>query len=213
MLPEKPTKSSKSTNKQQIEKRNLLSSFFITLLIALAYQEMIAPVRESLHTSGINLETLLLMAIFLLTTMRFFVGNQLHLLSESLLKMPGLVWFYDLMAIIIQSVVLTFLGGESSVEANRQTPVNFVQLLILLYIIDVVWIASQWILGKLIPSWRRAFIPWAWAILNSVLVICMVVLGIVVKDVFSRAGIISLFVLNLIGFGVDVVLVDSYDAI
>ena len=45
------------------------------------------------------------------------------------------------------------------------------------------------------------------------LVICMVVLGIVVKDVFSRAGIISLFVLNLIGFGVDVVLVDSYDAI
>ena len=130
MLPEKASKAIKSTKKQHIEKRNLLSSFFITLLIALAYQEMIAPVRESLHTSGIKLETLLIMTIFLLTTMRFFVGNQLHLLSESLLKMPGLVWFYDLMAIIIQSVVLTFLGGESSVEANRQTPVNFVQLLI-----------------------------------------------------------------------------------
>jgi len=112
--------------KQQIEKRNLLSSFFVTLLIALAYQEMIVPVRESVRTSGMTLGTFLLMTIFFVTTMRFFVGNQLHLLSESLVKMPGLVWFYDLMVIIIQSVVLTFLGGVSSVEVNRQTSMDFI---------------------------------------------------------------------------------------
>jgi hypothetical protein len=199
--------------KQQIEKRNLLSSFFVTLLIALAYQEMIVPVGESVRTSGMTLETFLLMTIFFVTTMRFFVGNQLHLLSESLVKMPGLVWFYDLMVIIIQSVVLTFLGGVSSVEVNRQTSVDFIQLLIILYVIDVAWIISQWILGKILPKWRRAFIPWAWAILNSILVICMVALGFFVDDKYSTFGIIILFVLNFIGFIVDVVLVDYYDAL
>jgi len=199
--------------KQQIEKRNLLSSFFVTLLIALAYQEMIVPVRESVRTSGMTLGTFLLMTIFFVTTMRFFVGNQLHLLSESLVKMPGLVWFYDLMVIIIQSVVLTFLGGVSSVEVNRQTSVDFIQLLIILYVIDVAWIISQWILGKILPKWRRAFIPWAWAILNSILVICIVVLGFFVDDKYSTFGIIILFVLNFIGFIVDVVLVDYYDAL
>jgi hypothetical protein len=199
--------------KQQIEKRNLLSSFFVTLLIALAYQEMIVPVRESVRTSGMTLGTFLLMTIFFVTTMRFFVGNQLHLLSESLVKMPGLVWFYDLMVIIIQSVVLTFLGGVSSVEVNRQTSVDFIQLLIILYVIDVAWIISQWILGKILPKWRRAFIPWAWAILNSILVICIVALGFFVDDKYSTFGIIILFVLNFIGFIVDVVLVDYYDAL
>jgi len=199
--------------KQQIEKRNLLSSFFVTLLIALAYQEMIVPVRESVRTSGMTLGTFLLMTIFFVTTMRFFVGNQLHLLSESLVKMPGLVWFYDLMVIIIQSVVLTFLGGVSSVEVNRQTSVDFIQLLIILYVIDVAWIISQWILGKILPKWRRAFIPWAWAILNSILVICIVALGFFVDDKYSTFSIIILFVLNFIGFIVDVVLVDYYDAL
>lgn len=199
--------------KQQIEKRNLLSSFFVTLLIALAYQEMIVPVGESVRTSGMTLETFLLMTIFFVTTMRFFVGNQLHLLSESLVKMPGLVWFYDLMVIIIQSVVLTFLGGVSSVEVNRQTSMDFIQLLIILYVIDVAWIISQWILGKILPKWRRAFIPWAWAILNSILVICIVALGFFVDDKYSTFSIIILFVLNFIGFIVDVVLVDYYDAL
>jgi CDP-diglyceride synthetase len=202
-----------NTKKQQIEKRNLLSPFFITLLIALAYQEMITSVRESVRTSGFTLETFLLMSVFFLTTMRFFVGNQLHLLSESLVTMPGLVWFYDLMIIIIQSVVLTFLGGVSSVEANRQTSVDFVQLLIILYVIDVAWIISQWILGKILPKWRRVFIPWAWGILNSILVICIQAFRFFVNDIYSTFGIVVLFVLNLIGFIVDVVLVDYYDAL
>jgi cation transport ATPase len=202
-----------NTKKQQIEKRNLISSFFVTLLIAIAYQEMITSVRESVRTSGFTLETFLLMSVFFLTTMRFFVGNQLHLLSESLVTMPGLVCFYDLMIIIIQSVVLAFLGGVSSVEANRQTSVDFVQLLIILYVIDVAWIISQWILGKILPKWRRVFIPWAWGILNSILVICIQAFRFFVNDIYSTFGIVVLFVLNLIGFIIDVVLVDYYDTL
>ena len=49
-----------TTKQQQVEKRNLLSSFFITLLIGLAYQEMIPVVRESVRTNGLVLETFLL---------------------------------------------------------------------------------------------------------------------------------------------------------
>jgi hypothetical protein len=198
---------------QQIEKRNLLSSFFITLLIALAYQEMITPVRESVRASGITLGTSLLVAVFFLTTMRFFVGNQLHLLSDSLVRMPGLVWLYDLMVIIIQSVVLVFLGGVSSVEVNRSITIDFVHLLIALYIIDVAWIISQCVLGKIMSPWQREFIPWAWAILNSVLVVCIIMLNFLISDLYSTIGLIWLFVLNLVGFLVDVVLVDYYNAL
>jgi CDP-diglyceride synthetase len=60
-------------NKQQAEKRNLLSSFFITVLIGIAYQEMIAPVRESVRASGITLGTSILMAVFFLTGIRFWL--------------------------------------------------------------------------------------------------------------------------------------------
>jgi len=133
---------------QQAEKRNLLSIFFITLLIGLGYQEMIPVVRESVRTNGLVLETFLLVGIFFFTSIRFFVGNQLHLLSPSLLKMPGLTWLYDLAVIIIQSVVLIFLGGVSAIEVNRKITIGFVDLLITLYVVDVMWIVSQWVIGK-----------------------------------------------------------------
>jgi hypothetical protein len=80
-------------------------------------------------------------------------------------------------------------------------------------VIDVAWIISQWILGKILPKWRRAFIPWAWGILNSILVICIQAFRFFVNDIYSTFGIVVLFVLNLIGFIVDVVLVDYYDAL
>jgi hypothetical protein len=202
-----------TTKQQQVEKRNLLSSFFITLLIGLAYQEMIPVVRESVRTNGLVLETFLLVAIFFFTTIRFFVGNQLHLLGTGLAKMPGLVWLYDLGVIIIQSVALIFLGGVSSLEVNRSISIGFAELLITLYAIDVLWIVSQWAIGKLTKSWKRDFIPWVWGILNTVLIICILLLKAFLSDVYSTLGIVILFAINLIAFIVDVVLVDYFDAL
>lgn len=199
--------------KKQVEKRNLLSSFFVTLLIGLAYQEMIEPVRASVRSYGIKLDTFLLMAIFFMTSMRFFVGNQLHLFSELLASMPGLVWFYDLMVIIVQSVVLIFLGGVSAAEINHKVQIGFVKLLIALYSIDVAWIISQWALGKIFPTWRRSFIPWDWAILNFALIVFILLLDLFVQDLYSVFGITVLFMLNLIAFIIDIILVDYYDAI
>lgn len=199
--------------KQQNEKRNLISSIFVVILIGLAYQEMVAPVRESVKSSGITLGTAILFSVFFLTSVRFFIGNQLHLLSESLLKMKGVVWFYDLMVIITQTTVMVFLGGVASVEMSRTARIGFVELLIVLYSIDVVWIVSQWGLGKVLRHWRRSFIPWAWGILNALLILSMAFLRLVCGDLYSNMGLIGIGILNGIAFIVDIMLVDYYDVL
>lgn len=199
--------------KKQVESRNLLSSFFVTLLIGLAYQEMIPPVRESVRTSGITFSTITLVSIFFFTTIRFFVGNQLHLLSESLAGMSGLVWLYDLMVIIVQCVLLTFMGGEITLSQNQDTKIGFVELLIALYVIDVAWIVSQWGIGKILPKWKRTFIPWVWGGLNTVLVILIFILGHFVKDIYSPFGLSWLLGINFIAFLVDIILIDYHGVI
>lgn len=116
------------------------------------------------------------------------------------------------MVIIAQSVAFIFLGGICSSEANRNAVIGFVEILIAIYVIDVVWIVSQWVIGKLKAEYKREFIPWAWGILNTVLVICLVLLNFIC-DLCSGIGLICLFVLNLVAFVVDVILVDHYEAL
>ena len=201
-------------NAQQIRNKNLLSSFFITLLITSAYGEMTLSIKDAIQTDAFNLEIMFLPAVFFFVSVRFFVGNQLHLLDDSLAKLPGLVWLYDLMVIICQCIILFLLGGLTSAEGNRSVPITFLDLLILLYVIDVLWIVSQWALKKVFRSWNREFIPWAWAILNSVLIGLFFLLDFVFADVISsRIGLISLLLLSVLGFVVDVVLIDYYDVL
>lgn len=199
--------------KKQNERRNFLSSIFVVLLIGLAYQELVTPIRESVRSSGITLGTAILFFVFFLTSMRFFMGNQLHLMSEDLLEMKGEVWLYDLMAIIFQTTIMVFLGGVSSVEASRSAKIGFVELLIFLYAIDVLWILSQWGFGKVLKNWRRSFIPWAWGILNTLLIIGTVLLILVVGDLYSKTGLICLAILNGTAFVIDVMLVDYYEVL
>lgn len=183
------------------------------MLVGIAYAEMVTAVRESVRSSGLTLGTTILFWVFFFTCMRFFVGNQLHLMSENLLKMNGGVWFFDLMFITLQTLVIIFLGGLSSVEANRNSVVDFVDLLIMLYSIDVLWITSQWGLGKISTAWRRTFVPWAWAILNSLLLISILILHLVTRDLFSNTSLIWLGCLSAIGFVVDLILIDYYELI
>src|SRR5438876_5029123 len=89
----------------QAERRNLVSSAFIGLLIALAFGEAVGPVRESVRSFGLTLGTAMLFLAFFLTIMRFFIGAILHLVSPELVTMPGRVWFFDFMVITIESVV------------------------------------------------------------------------------------------------------------
>lgn len=194
------------------ERRNFLSSFLITLLIGMAFQEMMSVVKESVQQGGINPQTLLLPLTFFCVSMRFFIGNQLHLLSDSFARVVGSVWVYDLMVIIVQSMVLILAGAFSSVEANRNVEFGFVECILFLLILDVAWIVSQGILGRAFRSWKRESVPWGWAILNSVLVVLIYLVSVCVDDLYSTSGLISILILNLLAFVVDVFWLD-YGAI
>ena len=200
-------------NPKQIENRNLVSSVFVTLLIALAFQEMIYCVKDVLRTDAFNFEIIFLPITFFFISIRFFVGDHLHLLGDGISNLPGMVWLYDLMVIISECVFLVFLAGLTSIAANRQGPIRFLDFLILLYIIDVLWVISQWAVGKLFISWKRQFIPWAWAILNSILICFLWILDqIFGNGIYNNLiGLVCLLTLNIIGFIVDVIMVDYYD--
>lgn len=194
-------------------KRNLISSVFIAMLIGLAYQEMLAPVRDSVRASGLTAGTLFLAFTFFFTSMRFFIGNQLHLLSDSVLCLRGDMWLFDFLVITLQTVLLCFLGGVSSVEVNRIAHIGFFGLLIALYALDVGWVVCQGLLGLCVPAWKRAFVPWAWAILNAGLLGAITLIRCFCPDAYSSMSLGLLFGVSLIAFVIDMVLIDHYDVV
>jgi hypothetical protein len=128
--------------------------------------------------------------------------------SRELVELPGKVWFYDLCVIIAEAVIFVFMGSSCSVNASRESPLGFAGLLALLYALDVVWIASQWALAKLWPSWHRPSIPWGWAILNASLLACLGLLGLLPGDMYGMGGVSAIALLNVAAFAVDVILID-----
>jgi len=196
-----------------LERRNIISSIFIAMLITLAYAETFPPVRESIRTSGLTLGTSILFCVFFLTSMRFFIGNQLHLLSESCVRMRGDMWLYDFLVITCESLILCFLGGLSSVDINYHVQIDFIDLLIFLYAIDIAWIISQKVLGIFFQDWKREFIPWAWATLNILLIVAIIVLCLIVDNIYSDKGLIWLGIFSIVAFILDIILIDYYDII
>lgn len=194
-------------------KRNLISSVFIAMLIGLAYQEMLAPVRDSVRTAGFTFGTLSLAFTFFFTSMRFFIGNQLHLLNDNTLRLRGDVWIYDFLIITLQTVILCFLGGVSSVEVNRIAHVGFLGLLIALYLLDIAWVVSQWTLGRLIKQWRRESLPWPWAVLNTLTVIVIAGVAHFAHDPYSSWPLVTVLCVSAAAFVADMILIDYYDVV
>jgi hypothetical protein len=198
----------------QEEKRNVVSSIFVTLLVGIAFREATRPTLDSINEMGITWEVLILLVAFFLTTMRFFIGNQLHLLSQSLLQKAGIVWFFDFAVIVVQSFILTLLGATSSAKSSLGQRVGFLEFLLLLYALDVLWIASQWLMGKLFgATWQRDFIPWAWAVLNFSSTVVFSLIKALTTNVYSGLPLLVIGLVSVIAFTVDVVLVDYYDVI
>ena len=195
------------------EKRSIITSIFIAMLLGIAYSEAIPPIRESIRSSGLTLSTVLLGLTFFFVSMRFFIGNQLHLLSKSVIETRGDVWLFDLLVITFETVMLCFLGGLAAIHINRRVSIDFVDILIALYIIDIAWVLSQKLLGVLIKCWERKFIPWAWALLNSVLVGAILLLQACGCDLYESRALAGLFALNVAGFVVDILLIDHYDLV
>jgi hypothetical protein len=199
--------------KDLAERRNVTSSIFIAMLLGIAYQEMLNPVRDSIRTSGLTAGTAFLALCFFFTSLRFFIGNQLHLLSKGASSARGDVWLYDFVAIVVQSILFCFLGGACSPEINRATHINFYEISFVIYLIDILWILSQAVLPMVIRPWKRGFIPWAWAALNLGVLLVTVAIYRLSADPFGTGALGSLLALNIAGFIVDMVLVDQYSII
>src|SRR4051794_33672070 len=90
-------------NRRVIERRNIVSSIFVVALIAIAFHEMVIAVHNTLQTHGASWNLFYLTLVFFLTSLRFFMGNQLHLIDYRLLQMKGIVWFYDFMVLVFQT--------------------------------------------------------------------------------------------------------------
>lgn len=203
----------RGTDKPLIEKRNIISSVFIAMLMGIAYQEMLSPVRDTVRNSGVSLGTVFLAGSFFLTSLRFFIGNQLHLLSDTTVGMRGDIWLFDFVAITLQSVFICFLGGVATIDVSRVIRIDFYDIVIILYLIDIVWIIAQSLLGVFIKSWRRQFVPWAWGALNSLLLFGIVAIQHGFSDPFSNAALATMLGLNVAAFVADMILIDYYDVI
>jgi len=196
-----------------LEKRQIISSLFIAMLLGIAYQEMLAPVRDEVRQHGLSWSIALLGLSFVFLSMRFFIGNQLHLMSDAVRTARGDVWLFDFVVIVIETALLCFLGGVTAPQLNRGIPITFYHLTITICLVDVGWVLLQWGLGGALKAWRRSFFPFSWAILNlSVAAISWLMLRWA-PDPFGSRAIAAFCLLNLVAFAIDMVLIDYHDLV
>jgi hypothetical protein len=88
--------------------RNELTLMFIGVMVAIAYEQMVSPVRRSVLIDGLSLPTCALVVTFLATTLRFFIGALLHLYDMA--KDP-LSWLIDFLVIFFECLIMIFMGG------------------------------------------------------------------------------------------------------
>jgi len=193
----------------------MISSIFVGLLVALAFTEMIEPIRHELRSkNGDLLGTACLLVIFFTTGLRFFIGNQLHLISKELAALPGRIWLTDFCLIVIQCTVLVFMGGVCSIEETRLARANLIQLQMLVLALDIFWVVFiQYILGKLLHSWYRPNMCFEWVYINSALLAATFLVHGLFQSWSAHPLLIMLMVLNVVAFLMDVYYCDKYDLI
>lgn len=192
-------------------RRTLISSFFITLLIGIAFKFSVGPIWGIFERTRISLSIeWLLPYIFILTAIRFFIGNQLHLLKlEESPNLLGWIWLFDFSFIFLESFILIFVGKSCSLSITLLGRKVFFFFIGVLLFLDVFWILLQGIFGLLNKKWVREIWPWAWGVLNFISGIVLIILAqgdILYKD----SGIILMGILLTIAAIIDVFLIDYY---
>jgi len=157
--------------------------------------------------------TLVLFLSFLLTSLRYFIGAQFHLIDSRLLAMGGGVWFFDFIVITLEIVALILMGGVGSVTSSQGAALDFYWYLLLLLYIDVIWIILQWLLGVLMLSWRRQSLTWGWALINTSSIVALHMLLWVAPDPYQPGPLLILGFICVVAFILDVFLYDYYGVI
>jgi hypothetical protein len=198
----------------QVNRRSAVSTVFIGFVIGLAITESVASVRDEIGKSGITSKNFVLFVVFMLTTIRFFIGFQLHLMDKRLLGMKGQVWFFDFIVIIIETMMLVFMAEVCTVDRSKSI-YSFGGLLALLLATDVVWVFIQWAAGRASPDWRRHQVLWGWGVSGVILLAVLGLFKLSPGGLYSVGGMCEglwgLLILNVGAFIFDLGMADHYD--
>jgi hypothetical protein len=136
----------------------------------------------------VSIHSVAWLVIYVLTVLRFFIGNIVHLESNDLAEPSAIFrWFWDMFFIVLECIILIFAGSVTTLETSAKAHISFTDYLIILYAVDVTWLVSiqimDW-LGKQSPTrFFRPMIrhddmaPFEWAIVNIILAGLTLVLG------------------------------------
>ena len=208
-------------------RRHLISEVLVAALVAVAYEQPVSVVITAVHNDGgISTKSLALFVVFFLTVLRFFIGDILHLDEDELSeprddladKGAEARWFFDLAWIVLEFMILIFLGHLVSLEESQHVSIGFFGLLIVLMAVDVSWICAMGIMSclgnkyKTHPLWglwrRTTKTPWGWAMLNASLGVALI--WYVTATKISSAALLVLVGINVVVFFVDVVILNYY---
>jgi hypothetical protein len=171
---------SRERRREASRHRKLVSQVLVAGLIAVAYSEPVGPVSNAFDRGGVSVRSLAWLSIYIVTVLRFFVGNIVHLEDSDLTKSEASFrWFWDLSFIILECIVLIFAGAVTSLAASEKALVSFTDYLVVLYVIDVIWILSSRLMHRIGSSRRLPgfgmmvrgsdLVPLEWALVNGVL--------------------------------------------
>ena len=90
------------------ERHAAVATTFVSMITALAFAEMVPSVKVSFANDGVTLVTSVLGFVFFITTLRMWIGNELHLRSPNVTSGPGHIWFCDFMVIVIEATLFIF---------------------------------------------------------------------------------------------------------
>lgn len=190
------------------ENRNQFAGFLLTVLIGFAFERIAQGIGAALSTPDQVVRVMMLATTFFFVAMRFYIGNLAYIAKQSS-KLAGEVWLYDVMVITLESIAIVLLAGLVLPEEERISHLGFFEMLVILYALDVSWIASQWALGKLFKSsWRRDRDVDGWLLLNLLLLASMALVQASFDDVYSPVAMSLLLAINAVGFIVDLFLID-----
>lgn len=153
---------------------------------------------------NIPVKILILPLIFFLTICRFLVGNILHMRETEEHTTSATIWFGDLVAVVIESMLFVLMAYF--IFDNCQ---YFCPLLLLLCIVDAVWILLMLGLWKI---GLRVKPPLGWGILNffSTLYLVLLLRYEIPFAPLTEEGLVLTFVVFTTAFVIDVFYLDYY---
>jgi hypothetical protein len=197
----------------------LISQVLVAGLIAVAFSEPVASVTQELDNHGIGIHSLAWLVVYIATALRFFVGDILHLETADLTTPEAEVrWFWDFSFIISECVVLIFAGTVTA--AHVIAPVSFVEYLLVLYALDILWLSSfplfhvlgqptrlPKLFGRMVRKDDMSLLLLGWVVINVSLAAFMWALGLIPHDIgASNLTLWTIVAANIIAFCVDVFL-------